>query len=103
MRVLPCKAVIAFALGLGACTTGNPDIDDYDDNVAGMEVAPGPAAAEPGAEIAAVLNLTQFVNPLIGTPEGYPVVYPWGGQIQGVVSGFDYRVGLVSLPTSHAG
>jgi hypothetical protein len=43
------------------------------------------------------------VNPLIGTPDGYPVVYPWGGQIQGVVSSFDYRVGLVSLPTSHAG
>ncbi|HZJ62472.1 MAG TPA: hypothetical protein VFD36_03050, partial [Kofleriaceae bacterium] len=62
--------MIAFALGFGACATANPDIDDNDDNVADLGVAPRPAAAAPGTgELAAVLNLTQFVNPFIGTDD----------------------------------
>jgi hypothetical protein len=42
-------------------------------------------------------------NPLIGLPDGYPVVYPWGAQVQGTLSRFDYRVALVTLPISHTG
>jgi hypothetical protein len=41
------------------------------------------------------------VNPLIGSPDGYPVLYPWGIQVGGAGSRFDYRVALVSLPYTH--
>ena len=53
-----------------------------------------------GAFAARRLSVT---NPLIGLPDGYPVVYPWGGQVQGTLSRFDYRVALVTLPLSHSG
>ncbi len=37
-------------------------------------------------------------NPLIGRPDGYPVIYPWGAQLSGRTTRFDYRVALASLP-----
>jgi len=42
-------------------------------------------------------------NPLIGTPDGYTLQYPVGAKVSGRVSIFDYRVAMVSLPTTHAG
>jgi hypothetical protein len=39
------------------------------------------------------------VNPLIGEPDLYPTQYPLGVVASGAVGSFDYRVGLVSLPT----
>ena len=39
------------------------------------------------------------VNPLIGEPDLYPPQYPWGAVVSGVVGLFDYRAGMVSLPT----
>lgn len=41
-------------------------------------------------------------NPLIGTPDGFPVGYPWGAQLGGSGSHLDYRLALVSLPWTHA-
>ena len=40
-------------------------------------------------------------NPLIGQPDGYPVIYPWGGQISGSTSHFDYRAAVVNLPVTN--
>lgn len=40
-------------------------------------------------------------NPLIGEPDGYPLEYPVGLEVSGVMRGFDYRVAAVSLPVSH--
>ena len=40
-------------------------------------------------------------NPLIGLPDGYPVIYPWGGQISGAATKFDYRAAIVSLPVTN--
>lgn len=37
-------------------------------------------------------------NPLIGTPDAYPTLYPWGATASGAVGSFDYRVGVMSLP-----
>ena len=39
------------------------------------------------------------VNPLIGEPDLYPPQYPWGAVVSGLVGAFDYRAGMVSLPT----
>jgi hypothetical protein len=40
-------------------------------------------------------------NPLIGRPDGYPVIYPWGVQISGTTAKFDYRAAIVSLPVTN--
>lgn len=37
-------------------------------------------------------------NPLIGSPDLYPPMYPWGAVLSGAIGAFDYRAGLVSLP-----
>src|SRR4030088_1077927 len=42
-----------------------------------------------------------FRNPLIGEPDGYSVVYPYGVRISGAASIFDYRAGVVSMPVWH--
>jgi hypothetical protein len=44
-----------------------------------------------------------FRNPLIGSPDGYSVVYPFGVRISGVASMFDYRAGVLSKPIWHEG
>src|SRR5262245_55358135 len=40
-------------------------------------------------------------NPLIGTPDGYVVNYPYGAMVSGVLKRVDYRVAMVSQPVSH--
>jgi hypothetical protein len=42
-------------------------------------------------------------NPLIGVPDGYTLQYPVGAKVSGNVGIFDYRVAMVSLPTTHVG
>jgi hypothetical protein len=42
-------------------------------------------------------------NPLIGSPDAYPVQYPDGVQLSGATRIVDYRVALVDLPVAHAG
>jgi hypothetical protein len=42
-------------------------------------------------------------NPLIGTPDGYAVGYPWGVGVSGTTAHFDYRAAVVSLPVTHEG
>jgi hypothetical protein len=38
------------------------------------------------------------VNSLIGSPDLYPTLYPWGAMASGAAGSFDYRAGVVSLP-----
>ena len=40
-------------------------------------------------------------NPLIGEPDGYTLDYPYGIKLSGEMTHADYRVALVSLPTTH--
>jgi hypothetical protein len=40
-------------------------------------------------------------NPLIGEPDGYTLDYPYGVKLSGELTHVDYRVALVSLPTTH--
>jgi hypothetical protein len=40
-------------------------------------------------------------NPLVGRPDAYPVLYPYGATLTGAMSIVDYRVGVVSLPMVH--
>ncbi|HVX39526.1 MAG TPA: hypothetical protein VHB25_08130 [Gemmatimonadaceae bacterium] len=42
-------------------------------------------------------------NPLIGQPDGYSLEYPYGAELSGEFTHFDYRAAMVSLPTSHDG
>jgi hypothetical protein len=38
------------------------------------------------------------VNPVIGAPDLYPPLYPYGAMLSGTAAQFDWRVGAVSLP-----
>jgi hypothetical protein len=40
-------------------------------------------------------------NPLIGSPDSYPVSYPWGAELSGAASLLDYRAALVSLAATN--
>jgi hypothetical protein len=40
-------------------------------------------------------------NPLIGEPDGYTLDYPYGIKLSGEMTHADYRIALVSLPTTH--
>lgn len=40
-------------------------------------------------------------NPLIGAPDGYPVMYPVGVQLSGAAGMFDWRMAAVSLPVTN--
>ena len=42
-------------------------------------------------------------NPLIGMPDMYSVSYPWGAEVSGASSHFDYRAAVVSLPATREG
>jgi hypothetical protein len=42
-------------------------------------------------------------NPLIGTPDGYTLEYPYGVAASGVTHVLDYRAAVVSLPIFHPG
>lgn len=42
-------------------------------------------------------------NPLIGSPDAYPVTYPVGAQVTGVQGIVDWRVAVLSLPPVHDG
>lgn len=42
-------------------------------------------------------------NPLIGSPDEYPVTYPVGAQIAGVQGVVDWRLAVLSLPAVHDG
>lgn len=39
-------------------------------------------------------------NPLVGSPDGYPVTYPVGAQLSGLLGPLDWRVAAVSLPVT---
>lgn len=42
-----------------------------------------------------------FRNPLIGSPDGYALVYPLGVKLSGSVSAVDWRVAMLSRPLTH--
>jgi hypothetical protein len=40
-------------------------------------------------------------NPLIGSPDSYPVSYPWGTEVSGAAGLVDYRAAVVSLAATN--
>ena len=44
-----------------------------------------------------------FRNPLIGAPDGYSLVYPFGVKVSGSASVFDWRIAALSKPLTHEG
>lgn len=40
-------------------------------------------------------------NPLVGAPDAYPVGYPLGAQLSGMLGMLDWRAAMVSLPQVH--
>ena len=44
-----------------------------------------------------------FRNPLVGMPDGYSLVYPFGVKVAGSASVFDWRAAVLSKPMTHEG
>jgi hypothetical protein len=42
-----------------------------------------------------------FRNPLVGSPDGYSLVYPFGVKVSGAASMFDWRAAVLSKPLTH--
>jgi hypothetical protein len=42
-----------------------------------------------------------FRNPLVGMPDGYALVYPFGVKVSGSASMFDWRAAILSKPLTH--
>lgn len=42
-----------------------------------------------------------FRNPLVGLPDGYALVYPFGVKVSGSASMFDWRAAILSKPLTH--
>lgn len=42
-----------------------------------------------------------FRNPLVGMPDGYSLVYPFGVKVSGSASVFDWRAAVLSKPLTH--
>lgn len=42
-----------------------------------------------------------FRNPLVGSPDGYSLVYPFGVRVSGSASIFDWRAAMLSKPLTH--
>jgi hypothetical protein len=42
-----------------------------------------------------------FRNPLVGMPDGYSLVYPFGVKVSGFASMFDWRAAVLSKPLTH--
>jgi hypothetical protein len=42
-----------------------------------------------------------FRNPLVGMPDGYSLVYPFGVKVSGAASVFDWRAAVLSKPLTH--
>jgi hypothetical protein len=72
----------------------------------GLRFTPSPAFVFDGGRLTSVVGTfaaRRFSNrnPLIGTPDGYAVNYPYGAMVSGVIKQFDYRAAMVSLPMNH--
>ena len=65
MRVHQCRAAIAFVVGFGACAMPEAGGSTNPNDPTGPTVHSAVAVGE----IDATLNLTQFVNPFIGTDD----------------------------------
>lgn len=44
-----------------------------------------------------------FRNPLVGMPDGYSLVYPFGVKLTGSTATFDWRAAMLSKPLTHEG
>lgn len=94
----------AYAAGLNSLNrTFDADMDQYGIRyIAGQGLVIDAGKLQPVVGTFASRHFSNR-NPLIGAPDGYSLVYPYGVQISGERRFFDYRAALLTLPPSHAG
>jgi hypothetical protein len=72
----------------------------------GVRFSPSDALTIEGGRIQQIVGTfasrsLSFRNPLIGTPDGYTLSYPYGIAASGTTRMLDYRAALISLPLFH--
>ena len=93
-------------LETGDALTNTPDSYHASVEQFGVRFTASPAFVVDGGRLTSVVGTfaaRRFSNrnPLIATPDGYVVNYPYGAMVSGVLKRFDYRAALVSLPVNH--
>lgn len=103
----PARGLVFYAYGLGergaACPTPETELEQ-----AGVRYTASRALVIDAGKITSLIG--EFSNrrfstrnPLIGEPDAYPVQYPIGVQLAGVVRAVDYALAVVNLPFYHSG
>lgn len=106
----PVSGLVFFAEAEGEAGPAHIGARDYhvDANQFGVRFARSPLLVIDAGRLSPVIGTfaaRRFStrNPLIGVPDGYPLVYPYGAEASGEGHHFDYRIAAVSLPTTHPG
>jgi hypothetical protein len=107
----PVHGLVFYAEGAGESGPAGPDrttTTSFWGNQLGVRYATTPAFVVDVGKMTPIIGAFaprhfSTRNPLIGTPDGYTPQYPVGAKVSGRVSIFDYRVAMVSLPTTHVG
>jgi hypothetical protein len=103
--VNPIAPLTLLAIGEVEATTGEEDAKAGLDLLALRVEIGGATTIEAGKILYPVggFGRRRFsnVNPLIGFPDLYPPLYPYGAVLAGVTGRVDYRLGAVSLPLAN--
>ena len=106
--VEPWKGVVLFAEGQvegGNARADEEQLEVYVEQF-GLRIAPSRALVIEAGKLthpvgAFASRRFSDRNPLIGSPDGYPVEYPLGASVSGAAGRFDYHAAAVSLPLTH--
>ena len=99
----PWRGIVAYVQAeaiAGPATTGGSEVELEQ---AGVRVTRSRALVFDAGVIPHIVGAfasrrSSMRNPLIGEPDGYPVLYPVGVRLAGKMTYGDYRIGVLSLP-----
>jgi hypothetical protein len=106
--VEPLPGLVFFAAGRGEFGAARPDTNHSEAYMEqfGVRFAFSRALVVDGGKLQPLVGTfapRHFSNrnPLIGSPDGYSLEYPYGVEAAGEIGWFDYRAAMVTLPPTH--
>jgi hypothetical protein len=106
--VEPLPGFVLFGAGHGEMGAARPDTNQSETYMEqfGARYVFGRALVLDGGKLQPVVGTftpRHFSNrnPLIGSPDGYSLEYPYGIKVSGEVGWFDYRAAMLTLPPTH--
>lgn len=99
----PWRGIVAYAQGEAITGPATTEGSEVELEQAGVRVTRSRALVFDAGVIPHIVGAfasrrSSQRNPLIGEPDGYPVLYPVGARLAGKMTYGDYRIGVMSLP-----